>query len=265
MQILKIGVATAGFELPLRDAVRRASAIGAQGVLLDARREVNSVDFTESARRQFQHLLSELGLQLAAFHFPLRRPLAESKDLDQRIDALKKAMSLAAQFQVRTLTFRVGPIPELAETPTPQAVEFIGILEEIALHGNHIGVIPAIIPGGESPASLRDLLAEIKTGFIGIDCDPTLNLSARRGTTELLRTLHERIVHFQVRDALKDLDGQIREMVVGRGEVDWTEIIPTLQEIEYRGWLTVNRGDGTDRIGDSSRAIEYLKTLFWGE
>ena len=93
MQILKIGVATAGFELPLRDAVRRASAIGAQGVLLDARREVNSVDFTESARRQFQHLLSELGLQLAAFHFPLRRPLAESKDLDQRIDALKKAMS----------------------------------------------------------------------------------------------------------------------------------------------------------------------------
>ncbi len=262
MQILKISVATAGFGLPLRDAVRRAASIGAQGLLLDARYEIQPHEFTESARKQFQHLLGELGLKLIGFQFPLRRPLADPTDLDLRIDSLRKAISLAALFQVRLVTFRVGPIPELDESKP--AAEFCRILEDLALHGNHVGVIPAITPAGESPERLKALLDRIKTGFIGIDCDPSLNLTTKHRSTELIRTLHDRISHVRIRDALRDLDGQIREMVVGRGEVDWTELIPTLQEVEYQGWLTVSRTDGPDRIGDSARAIEYLRQLFWG-
>lgn len=262
MQILKISVATAGFGLPLKEAIKKAASIGAQGLLLDARYEIQTQEFTDSARRQFQHLLGELGLKLIGFQFPLRRPLADPADLDLRVDSLKKAMSLAALFQVRVLTFRTGPIP--ASDESKPFIEFRQILEDLALHGNHIGVVPALTPAGETPEQLKRLLEEIKTGFVGIDCDPALNLATKQRTTEILRSLHDRIAHVQIRDALRDLDGQVREMVVGRGEVDWTEIIPTLQEIEYRGWLTINRTDGNDRVGDAGRAIEYLQELFPG-
>lgn len=262
MQFLKLGVATAGFGLPLREAIRRASGIGAQGVLLDARYELNPSDFSESARRQFLHLLGELGLQLVGFQFPLRRPLLDPQEMDLRVDSLRKAMTLAAQFQVRLLTFRVGPVP--ASDDPKSGVLFRQVLEDLAVHGNHVGVVPAITPAGESPERLKDFLDGIQGGFIGIDCDPTHYLASQHLTPNLLRGLHDRIVHVQVKDALRDLDGRIREMAVGRGEVNWTEIVPTLQEIEYKGWLTINRTDGTDRLGDSGRAIEYLKTLFWG-
>lgn len=262
MQPLKIGVATVGFGLPIREGVKRAAAIGAQGLLLDARYELQAQEFTQSARRQFQLFLGELGLSLIGFNYPLRRPLVEPEDLDRRVDSLKQAMSLAAQFRVGLLTFRTGPIPTPEELG-PSA-DFRRILEDLALYGNHVGVVPAVTPGGESPERLDQLLSEIKTGFVGIDCDPSCNLADSGKTARILRALHGRISHFRIRDAHRDLDGRIREAVVGRGEVDWTEIIPTLQEIEYHGWLTIDRTEGSDRIGDAQRAIEFLKTLFFG-
>ena len=262
MQLLNLGVATAGFGLPIRESLRRAAAMGAQGVVFDARYEVQGEEFTDSARRQLKHLLDELGLRLVGFHYPIRRPITDPQDVDRRIEALRKAMSLSALFQCRILTFRFGALP--AADDLEGSEYFQQVLEDLALHGNRVGVIPTLISGGESPQRMKEFLARVTSGFIGVDCDPTQHLGRRNQVSEMLRELHDRISHVQVKDALRDLDGQIREVPVGRGEVDWTEILPTLQEIEYRGWLTVNRTSGGDWLGDCARAIEYMRTLLLG-
>jgi len=260
MQSLNLSVATAGFGLPIRESLRRASAMGAKGVVFDARYEIKGEEFTESARRQLLHLLSELGLQLVGFHYPIRRPITDPVDVDRRLEALRKALNLAALFQCRLLTFRFGALP-LADDAEGN-LYFQQILEDLAAHGNRVGVIPTLISGGEAPPRMKELLEKISSGFIGIDCDPTQHLGRKNQVSAMLRLLHDRITHVQVKDALRDLDGQTREVAVGRGEVDWTELIPTLHEIEYRGWLTVNRASGDDCLGDSARAIEYVRNLF---
>ena len=71
--------------------------------------------------------------------------------------------------------------------------------------------------------------------------------------------------HVTARDAVRDLnaEGGAMEVPIGRGEVDWVELLPLLHEAEFRGWVTVNRSQGTDRAGDVTRGLQYLgRVLF---
>ena len=70
-------------------------------------------------------------------------------------------------------------------------------------------------------------------------------------------------IHFNqiVRDAIRDIDAGGLEVALGRGEVEWIEVLPLLDEIEYAGWVTVNRTQGNDLALDAARAVEYLKNV----
>lgn len=261
MQSLKFAVATAGFQQPLRTALRSAAATRATGIVFDARYELTPQELSESGRRQLNHLLQELGLKTAAVHFPLRRTLQDLHELDRRLAAIKEAMAFTFQMQARILTLRIGPPPEVADSP--EALRLTQILEELASHGNHVGVQLAIIPAQQTAEQLLALIEGIKTGFVGVDFDPTAFLSSGEDPSQALRTLHARLLHFEVRDAFRQQTAQIREVPVGRGEVEWVEVIPTLLETEYTGWLTASRTDGSDRIGDCARAVEYLQQIGW--
>ena len=37
-----------------------------------------------------------------------------------------------------------------------------------------------------------------------------------------------------------------------------------LQEMDYRGWLTVDRTQGDDRAGDAGRTVQFLKSVYRG-
>ncbi|MFO1021355.1 MAG: sugar phosphate isomerase/epimerase [Planctomycetales bacterium] len=262
MQPLKFAVATAGFQQPLRTALKSAASTHAAGIVFDARYELTPQELSESGRRQLLHFLQELGLTTAAVHFPLRRPLHDLPELDRRLAAIKDTMAFTFQMKARVLTVRIGPFPEPADSP--EARRMTQILEELAAHGNHVGVQLAVIPTQQSAEQLLASLQGIETGFVGVDFDPTAFLSAGEDPAQALRTLHDRLLHFEVRDAFRQQAGQIREVPVGRGEVEWIEVIPSLLETEYTGWLTASRTDGPDRVGDCARAIEYLQQIGWG-
>src|SRR5258708_35766365 len=78
---------------------------------------------------------------------------------------------------------------------------------------------------------------------------------------QALRRLHASITHFTARDAIRDIDAGGIEVALGRGEVEWVELLPFLDEIGYAGWVTVNRTQGDDRAGDAARAMQYLKNV----
>jgi sugar phosphate isomerase/epimerase len=78
---------------------------------------------------------------------------------------------------------------------------------------------------------------------------------------QAFRALHPWVIHVTARDAIRDVDAGGVETALGRGEVDWVEFLPLLDEIEYAGWVTVNRTQGEDRAGDVARGVEYLKNV----
>jgi sugar phosphate isomerase/epimerase len=259
MHRFRLAVATRCFELPLRSSLDAAAATGAEGVQFDLRNELNVTELRATGRRDLRRVLDELGLQVAAATFTLRRPLADEHELDRRIAALKQAMTWSYELQARVLTFRLGQLP-----PEQEAQTLREILTDLARHANHVGVSLAVLAEHRSPEAVQRLLATIDSGPIGVEIDPAQIAGAGGDPVAALRTWHAMTQHVQLRDSLAGNGGAGGETAVGEGAVSWVELLATLSEMEYAGWLTAIRTQGTDKAGDMRRAIAYVRRMLLG-
>ena len=261
MQLFKLSISTRCLATSLKQALPIAAESGVQGVQIDVREELKQSDLSETGRRQFLHRLSEIGLKVAAVQFPIRRSLTDQQELDARVTALKAAMQFAWDLQCPILSSRIGKIPADPESAEYRLLR--EVLDDLARHGNHVGVTLSITPTLDTADRLQTLISSIKTGPIGIDFDPGAFVSAGQNPSNALRTLHPLVTHFEARDAIRDIDGSGLEVALGRGETDWVELLALMHEAEYRGWINVNRTQGDDKGGDALRAVEYLGNVFF--
>jgi sugar phosphate isomerase/epimerase len=160
------------------------------------------------------------------------------------------------------VTVRVGRLPD--ETDAAGLGRLRDVLRDLSRYGNHIGVVLALTSAGDAPAGLMALINEIKDGPLGIDFDPAACVLSRRNASADLREAHTVVTHIQVRDAVRDVDGGGLEVPVGRGEVDWPELLALTGEMHYAGWLTVRRTSGDDIAGDSARAVQFIHNVAGG-
>jgi sugar phosphate isomerase/epimerase len=246
---------------PLKPALALAAQFGAGGVQLDCRNELQPDELSATGRRELLHRLEEMRLSIAALDFPVRRGLFEGDRLDARIAALKQAMDFASLMRCRVVTVRAGGLPKGDEATKDLP---LAVLNELAGHGNHVGVTLAVGLGSESSASLRSLLGQVSAGPVGVSFDPVSVVSAGQSPVDAVAEWRTLLTHVMVRDAIREGEGSAREVPVGRGEVPWQELLAVIHELDYRGWFCVDRTQGEDRAGDAARAIQYIRTLELG-
>lgn len=263
MHRLRIAAATASFKQPLREALLSAADCGAEGVQFDVRHEVTPEDFGDTARRQLLHELAERGLCVGSVAFPLRRPLFDEEHLDARAAALRKAMEFASQLRARVLCVRTGRLPD--DAASQESSRLRELLRDLSRYGNRVGVTVSLTTAGDPPARLASLIDGIKDGPLGVDFDPAGCVLAGEDPVGALRALAPVVTHGQIRDGIRDLDGGGQEVPVGRGEVPWDEVLALVSEMNFGGWLTVRRTSGDDPIGDSTRAIAYVRAVTAGQ
>ncbi len=230
-----------------------------QGVQIDARNELKPSETSATGGRQFLKELDELNLSLASLSFPTRRTYYDLDRLDARIDATKSTMQFAFQLKASVVTARIGRIP--TETDSEQYHLLRDVLNDLARHGNHVGATFAIRPTNDSAGALLELVSSITEGPIGINFDPANFVMTGHDPIESFRVLYESIIHVQVRDAIREVDGSGLEVSVGRGEVAWDEFLALLDEAGYSGWLTIERTSGDDKQNDVARAANYLRNV----
>lgn len=262
MHSLHIAVATRRFLQPLKQSLLTAAKIGAGGVQLDVSHELKPAELSETGCRQLLHYLDELNLNVASLSFTSQRRLYSLDRLEARLEAVRTAMQLAYRMQARILTVQIGRIPQDPESPDSQMLS--EILNDLAKYGNHVGSTLLITPSGDSAESLLKLISSVTQGPIGINFDPALFVFSGQNPVEALRVLHSSFMHVQVRDAVRDIDGNGLEVPVGHGEVDWDEFLVLLEEAGYQGWLTVDRTQGDDKSGDIARAVQFLRNVAFG-
>lgn len=263
MRTLRLAIPTRLFRGALRDTCRAAAATGAAGVQFDAREELKPGDLTESGRRQFLHHLEEIGLSVASLTFPTRHPLCEPTGLDARVAAIRKALEWAYDLKAPLLTIRPGRIP--SDPASKDAMLLVEVLSDLARHANHVGSTLALTPLPDDPKAWETLLGQVSQhGPVGLDFDPASFAMAGHKPHVVLRELHTHVVHVAGRDGMRDLEGAGLETQLGRGEVDWVEIIALLGEMRYPGWITVQRTQGTDPAADCQRALMYLENVAIG-
>ncbi len=52
-----------------------------------------------------------------------------------------------------------------------------------------------------------------------------------------------------------------QEVPLGQGDIDWMKFLGVLEEVEYRGWLTIERETGDNRLADVAAGVAFLRRL----
>ena len=256
---IRLAVATHCFEQPLRHALLRAAEIGADGVQFTVGSDLRPSALSATGRRELLHQLGELGLAVSSLRFPLRQALCALDRLEARLAALRDAMQLAFQLKAGLIVLRIGRIPPESGSADYELLR--DVLNDLARHGNHVGCALAITPTGEPAELLGRLLSEITTGPVGIDFDPAVCIANGERPADVLRTLHAQTLHVTVRDAIRTADGRGEEVTLGRGEVEWDELLAVIDEMRYRGWMTIDRIGDNAQPEDAARAVQFLRHI----
>jgi sugar phosphate isomerase/epimerase len=260
MSKVRLGIRLESFGLPLRQALQQAERLGVTGVQADAVGDLSPNTLSQTGRREFLHLLRSHNLELSALGCPLRRGLDTTQDQQPRIEHVRKVMSLSFELGPRVAIVQAGQVPE--DAADPRAAVLTESLRALGMHGDRTGTTLALETGLESGATLAQFLGRFDTGGLGVNLDPANMLMHGFDVLAGIRELRGRIVHAHAKDARAAGASRVaQEVPVGRGDIDWMEFLSVLEEVEYRGWLTVEQETGDNRLADVAASIRFLRTV----
>jgi len=258
MARFKIGLRMQVLRLPIRKALRVAAQSGVAGVQIDPKGELSPERLSGTGRREFRRLLEQLGLQLTGLSFPARRGFDTEEGLEGRLEALTKLFAFAYQLGAPLVIGSIGRVPEDREHPARRLLE--EVLAEIGRRAERHGAVFAVETGTESGKTLRGLLDVVNLPTVRCNLDPANLLVRGYDPVAAVFDLAEMIVHTHARDALREAAGDIgREVPLGRGDLDWDSYMRALADIDYYGWLTIERQQAADPQAELSQAVAFLR------
>jgi sugar phosphate isomerase/epimerase len=300
MNRVKLGVRLESLGLPLRRALAEASKMDVPGVQFDAVGDLAPQTLSLTGRRELRHLLRSHNLEVTAVGCPLRRGLDTEQELQPRLEHIRNVMQLSYDLGPRITIVQAGKVPDPAESKpqpepkspaglilaTPESLPFAlaggidlsstvesirerkkgqvmtEVLRDLGAFGDHTGTMLALETGLESGATLAAYLGRFDSGSLKVNFDPGNLLLNGFDPLESLRALNRYVVHCHAHDARQSGTSRAaQEVPLGYGDIDWMMFVAVLEEIEYRGYLTVERESGDNRLADVSNGITFLRRL----
>ena len=194
------------------------------------------------------------------------------------VEKSKRILDLAKDLETDIVTTHIGKIPE--DTTCVKYNTMFEACKSIADYAASIGATFAIETGPEMADVLCDFVNAAGDG-VGVNLDPAnFVMVTGQDPAEAVRLLGKKIVHTHLKDGkmLRKADpliiynhfaeGGIEalniadffiETPVGEGDVNWAEYIAALREIEYDGYLTIERETGDDPIADIKKAADFVR------
>ncbi len=260
MNQLKLGIRLESLVLPLRKALSEASRMGVSGVQIDAVGDVHPNTLSQTGRREFRNLLRSFNVELTALGCPLRRGLDVAEDQEPRLDFVRKVMSLAYDLGPRIVIIEAGQVP--GEKDVERGRLMRDALSNLAGHGDRIGTTLALETGLESGEVLAAYLHSFDSGSLAANLDPANLLLHGFDPLQSARALTGKVAHTHARDCRRTSTSRAaQEVPLGHGDIDWLSYLETLEEIEYRGWLVVERESGENRVADVASGVSFLRRL----
>jgi sugar phosphate isomerase/epimerase len=256
----KIGVRLESLGLPLRRALAEANRLGVTGVQVDAAGDLAPNNLSQTGRREFRHLLRAHNLELTALGCPLRRGLDTAQDQQPRLEHVRRVLTLSTDLGPRLVIVQAGSIPEQPDSDRGRILD--ESLRDLAGHGDRIGAALALETGLESGAVLAAYLKHFNTSLLTANLDPANLLMNGLDPYESTRALHGLVRHVHAKDARRaSASRAAQEVALGGGDIDWMQFLGTLAEIEYRGWIVVERETGENRLADAAAGVALLRRV----
>ena len=247
----------------VKDQVREAARLGAKGLVLDAAGDLAPDRLSDTGRRELKHLFRSVETPLIALHLPTRRPFDTDDQLEVRLARADGAFALAFELGARLVLARVGVVP--AVEPPSKRPTFTHALTELARRADHRGVRLAIETEGGPPPALREFLDALNHPGLAASVDPAALLRAGIDPPVAVVALGPHVVHAYANDASNPSNApriaNPRGSGYPSGVLDWAEYVGALEEIGYRGPLTIWPDPAFDAATQFTAMVARLNRL----
>ena len=262
MQKFPIGIIIDSFRTDIPTAVKKAAECGAQGIqVYSTRGEMAPENLTSEKRKEFLKLVKDNGLTVSALCGDLGGGGFIHKDLNkERVEKSKRIIDLAKDLETDVVTTHIGVVPSDPNHDRYKIMQEACF--ELAEYADSINAHFAVETGPETSAVLKGFLDSLNSTGVGVNLDPA-NLVMVTGDAKDGKQLFFRdpeIVYGIKKDVIVTDDSFI-EVPLGEGSVDFPKYLAALEEIGYKGFLTVEREVGDNPEKDIKSAVNFLKEI----
>lgn len=281
-----IGVIVDSFGVGVRDGLRMAKEVGADGVQIYAvSGEMDPAHLNAAQRAELRRFVEDQGLTISALCGDLAgHGFQDAAVNPAKVEKSKRILDLALDLGTNIVTTHIGIVPDDANGPIYAAMH--EACEELGRYATSLGAYFAIETGPEPAAHLKRFLDTFSTKGVSVNFDPA-NFVMVTGDDPVkgVHTLKDYIVHTHVKDGrrLREVDPRkvygylgydpmshekIAEMAAGgldfielppgEGDVDFDGYFAALQAIGYTGYLTIEREVGDDPAADIRKAVAFI-------
>lgn len=271
-----IGVMIDSFKLPMPEALKKAAEIGAKGLQLYATRgNYTARALTPEKRKELLQQVKEHGLVFSALCGDFGHGFMDPARNPELIEESKRVVELAKDLQTDIITTHIGVVPK------DKNCDRYKIMQEacfaLSRFADEMEAHFAVETGPETAAVLKGFLDDLDSKGVAVNLDPA-NFVMVTGDdpVQAVYTLKDYIVHTHAKDGrrlyekdpeivygvaeeLIPSDPSFVELPLGEGDVDFDNYLKALEEVGYRGFLTIEREVGDDPAKDIGNAAAFLK------
>jgi sugar phosphate isomerase/epimerase len=275
-----IGVMMDSFRLSEDEAIQKAVAMGAQGFQMYATYGEHAPEnMTPAKTRELMDKMASNGLVFSALCGDLGHGFGNAEKNPTLIEKSKRILDLAKALGTDVVTTHIGVVP------TDPTIDRYKIMQEacfeLSRYADSIGSHFAIETGPETSLVLKTFLDALDSTGVAVNLDPA-NLVMVTGDdpVKAVYNLQKYIVHTHAKDGVKlvELPPEMiygvtpkpedmkhitcfREEPLGKGGVDFPAYLAALEDIGYRGFLTIEREAGEDPAKDIGEAADFLRNI----
>lgn len=278
MHNFPIGIMLESLKMETKTAIAKAKALDAEGIQIYARKgELSPQQLTGAKRKEFLDMVQTHGLKISAVCGDLGHGFGSKDKNPELIEQSKRILEMARELGTDIVTTHIGVVPR------DKNHERYKIMQEachtLSRYADELGAHFAIETGPEPAIVLKEFLDTLGSKGVAVNFDPA-NLVMVTGDdpVQAVYTLKDYIVHTHAKDGRKlaDKDPEIVygiieeeiksaksfiELPLGQGDVDFPAYLKALDDVGYKGFLTIEREVGDKPEADIQLAVGFLKNI----
>ena len=279
-----IGAIVESFKTDTFEAVKKAAAIGVKGLQMYCTKGAHAPEnFSKEDRRVLLDFVKDNGLCFSAVCGDLGRGFGWADLNPELIEKSKRILDLAKELETDIVTTHIGVVPSDPAHPRYKVMQ--DACFELAQYADSIGSHFAVETGPETSLTLKGFLDSLGSTGVAVNLDPA-NLVMVTGDdpVQAVYNLRKYIVHTHAKDGVMLNRGNpefiyravhpvpeeakgiryFREVPLGTGSVPFEKYLAALDDIGYRGYLTIEREVGENPAADIETAYRHLTNIIKG-
>lgn len=277
-----VGIISDMLKMPFKESIIKCAELGATGVQLYAvEGEMAPENITVSQVREKRKFIEDNGLVVSALCGDLGgHGFTVAEENSAKIEKSKRIVDLALEIGTNIVTTHIGVVPEDQNCREYSVLQ--NACNELADYAHSCGAYFALETGPEPADRLKKFLDSLSSKGVAVNMDPAnLVMVTDDDPVQAVYTLKDYIVHTHAKDGILikktdpkiiydffaeggigdlRLDEYFKEVPLGEGNVPFDKYLKALEDIDYKGFLTIEREVGPDPVGDIGFAVKFLNS-----